>query len=253
MRTSPLRHNLARLRTFLNLGQKELADLADCSTRAIQSIELGTLRLSERLARRIAAATGVHVGWLLDNHLKEPIRPAGFERMRPYTRSDYERAQAAKTIVADGRTRNFSADYAASFYGQIRAILSSAAKKGLAEVATWRIAKFLDDCRREFGHDKQLIKTEEQFGPRGDESPYLKLRQVQAGIALFRKYDRDRERSSRQRLARLVKRSGLISVHRRRGRRFRRALDRAIIKRTRRRTRRNPRMWQRDGNALSAT
>jgi transcriptional regulator with XRE-family HTH domain len=236
MRTSPLRHNLARLRTFLNLGQKEMANLAGCSTRTIQSIELGTLRLSEGLARRIAAATGVHLRWLLENDLKVPIVSGGLARTRDYTRSDYERAQAAKTIVADNLTANFSADYAASFYGQIRAILSSAAKKRLAEVATWRIAKFLEDCRSEFGHDRQLIASTDQFGLRADDLPYLKLRQVMEGIRLFRKYDRERERSSRQRLAQLFKRSGLISVYKRRGSRFRRALDRAIIKRTRRRT-----------------
>jgi hypothetical protein len=93
----------------------------------------------------------------------------------------------------------------ASFYGQIRAILSSAGKRGLADVATWKIAKFLDACRCEFGHDRKLIGTEEQFGLRVDDSPYLKHRQVNAGISLFRKYDRDRKRSIQQTLDQLEK------------------------------------------------
>ena len=76
---------------------------------------------------------------------------------------------------------------------------------GLAEVATWRIAKFLDDCRSEFGHDTKLIGTEEQFGLRADDSPYLKHRQVNPGISLFRKYDHERTRSIRQILAQLKK------------------------------------------------
>jgi transcriptional regulator with XRE-family HTH domain len=207
MRRSPLRHNLARLRTFLDLGQKQMADLAGCSARAIQSVELGKLALSENLARRIAAATDVHLHWLLDNDLEAPIVNT---RGYAHTRSDFEAAQAAKTFGEDGLTRALSADYAVSFYGQIRAILSSAAKNGLADVATWKIAKFLEDCRREFGHDKRLIGTEEQFGLRADDSPYLRHRQVNAGIALFRKYDRDRRMSIRRTMEQLKKTKGRL-------------------------------------------
>nr|MBA3352006.1 hypothetical protein [Blastocatellia bacterium] len=52
----------------------------------------------------------------------------------------------------------------------------------------WTIAKFLEDCREEFGHDKKLIVIvePEQFGLREDDSPYLKHHQVEAGLALFR-------------------------------------------------------------------
>jgi transcriptional regulator with XRE-family HTH domain len=202
MRNSPLRHNLARLRLFVGLGQKEMADLAGCSTRAIQSVELGTLTLSEDLARRISAATDVHLHWLFDNDLNAPMVDS---RGHPYTRSVYEHRQATRHLGDNELARALAADYSASFYGQIRAILSSAAKKDLAEVATWKIAKFLDDCRREFGHDKRLIGTEEQFRLRADDSPYLKHRQVNAGISLFRKYVRDRERSIPRTLEQLKK------------------------------------------------
>lgn len=91
-------------------------------------------------------------------------------------------------------------DYAASFYGQIRAVLSSAVKRDLGEVGVWTIAKFLEDCREEFGHDKMLIVIvePEQFGLREDDSPYLKHRQVEAGLALFRDYDRKRAAEIRQ-------------------------------------------------------
>jgi transcriptional regulator with XRE-family HTH domain len=224
------------LRTFLNLGQKEMADLVRCSTRAIQSVELGTLTLSEGLARRIATETGVHLRWLLENDLKAPIVRGGFGRTWPYTQSDFACAQAAKTIGADELTEQLSGDYAASFYGQMRAILSSAANRGLAEVATWKIARFLEDCRREFGHDKRLIEAEEQFGLRLDDSPYLKHRQVEAGIRLFRKYDRDHQRSIRKTLAQLER-------ARRKGQPLRLSvefkplkLDKALMKRIQRRS-----------------
>jgi transcriptional regulator with XRE-family HTH domain len=201
MRHSPLRHNLARLRQSLNLHQQEMADLAGCSRRAIQSVELGTLALSESLACRITSKTGVDVRWLLENDLKADIVNS---RGRVYSKSDYECAQANKTIGLEF-VQFMIGDYAASFYGQIRAILSSAVKRNLAEIATWRIAKFLDDCRHDFGHDKQLIGSEEQFGLRADDSPYLKRRQVTAGINLFRKYYRDRKQSIAHDLALLKK------------------------------------------------
>jgi transcriptional regulator with XRE-family HTH domain len=194
MRKSPKRHNLARLRLFLKLTQEQMAKLAACSRRAVQSVELGQLTLSEGLARRVTAATGVHLRWLLENDLRAPIVRGGSGRTWDYTRADFDAAQAAEKFGDDELSREIAADYAVSFYGQIRAILSSAAKKNLTEVATWKIAKFLDDCRWEFGHDTRMIGSEEQFGLRDDDSPYLKHRQVNAGIALFKKYDQERRR-----------------------------------------------------------
>jgi transcriptional regulator with XRE-family HTH domain len=199
-RQKPPKHNLTRLRLFLEKSQREMAGIIGCSFDTIQSIELRRLPLTEKLARRISAATDVHFRWLLENNLRAPIVRAKDGRW-PYTRSDFEQRQATKHLGDDPLTRLLNADYAVSFYGQIRAILSSAAKKDLAEVATWRIAKFLEDCRREFGHDRQLIGSEEQFGLRGDDSPYLKFRQINAGLNLFRLYERERKRAIKSRLA----------------------------------------------------
>jgi len=191
---------------FIGEKQGPFAEMIGCTIHTLQSIETGRpdrLKLSEGLARRISAATGVHLRWLLENDLKADIvrSPDG----RPFTKSEFERVQAQKKIGSTEFVQYMVGDYAASFYGQIRAILSSAVKQNLAEVAAWRIAKFLDDCRREFGHDRTLIGSEEQFGLRADDSPYLKFRQVIAGINLFRKYDRDREQSIAHDLAQLKK------------------------------------------------
>lgn len=200
MRRSPLRHNLARLRQrqILNLGQKEVAEMAGCSRATIQSVELVRLPLSEERARRISAATGVHFRWLIENDLDAPIIDA---QGRPYTLSLYELIQAQKKVGSSEFVQFMIHDYAASFYGQIRAVLSSAVKRDLGEVAVWKIARFLEDCRIEFGHDKKLIGEPEQFGLRPDDSPYLKHRQVEAGIALFRAYDKERESEIRESLA----------------------------------------------------
>jgi transcriptional regulator with XRE-family HTH domain len=190
MRPSPRRHNLARLRLFLNLRQPEMAKHAGCSVHTIQSVELGRLRLSEELARRISAATGVHFRWLLENDLEAEIVGS---RGHPFTKSDFECVQANKKIGSSEFMQFMIKDYAASFYGQIRALLSSAVKRDLSEVAVWKLAKFLDECRNEFGHDNKLVAHKEQFGLRADASPYLKFRQIEAGIALFREYDSTRE------------------------------------------------------------
>src|SRR2546426_12012804 len=72
-RQKPPQHNIARLRLLLGKSQREMADIIGCSFDTIQSLELGRLALSESLARRISAATGVHLHWLLDNDLKAPI------------------------------------------------------------------------------------------------------------------------------------------------------------------------------------
>jgi hypothetical protein len=78
-------------------------------------------------------------------------------------------------MVTEMLPRRSASGHAASFYGQIRAILSGAAKKDIAEVAMWKIAKFLDDCRGEFGFDEQMIGPKEQFSLRVDDTPYLKI------------------------------------------------------------------------------
>ena len=91
MRNSPLRHPLAVLRTKLGLTQKEMADLVGRAARTIQSVELGKMPLSEGLARLIAKATGVGVGWLLEGDSTAPPRQAGGVT---YTRDDFERHRA---------------------------------------------------------------------------------------------------------------------------------------------------------------
>ncbi len=189
MRHSSEKHNVARLRVVLGEKQDAFAKLIGCSVQAVQSIETGRLKLSEEMARRISDATGVHLRWLLDNDLDAEI--VGSPDGRPFTKSDFEHRQALKKIGSNEFMQFMIGDYAAAFYGQIRAMLSSAVKRDSAEIATWKVAKFLDDCRNEFGHDEKLV-PEEKFGLRDDGSPSLKHQQVEAGIALFNKDDKER-------------------------------------------------------------
>lgn len=97
MRPSPLRHPLAILRRDIDLTQKQLADLAECSRPTIQAIELGKLQLSEKLAQRIAYQTGVAPGWLLDDDVAQPpTRGDG----TPFTQETFELALASLTRLA---------------------------------------------------------------------------------------------------------------------------------------------------------
>jgi transcriptional regulator with XRE-family HTH domain len=207
-RQKPPQHNVTRLRLLLGKSQREMADIIGCSFHTIQSLERQKekrLKLSEDLARRISATTGVNLRWLLDNDDKAPIVRAGFGRTWPYTLSDFEHRQAMRAHGDSELSRQVMADYAASFYGQIRALLSAAAKRDLGELAVWKIGKFLNDCRSEFGNDDALVSTDDQFGLRADDSLGLKLRKIEAGITLFRKYDRERTASIRRTLKELNK------------------------------------------------
>src|SRR6266487_6894496 len=98
MRRSPERHNLARLRLFLGLRQKEMSDVCGCSVDTIQSIELGRLALSELLARKISNATGIGAGWLLGNDRKAPLISDVFGYFEPFTVSTYEKRRSEREL-----------------------------------------------------------------------------------------------------------------------------------------------------------
>jgi transcriptional regulator with XRE-family HTH domain len=203
MRHSLQQHNVARLRAFLNkhekFDQQRFAKLIGCGLSTLQQIETGTKRfkLSEEVAHRIHDETGVDVGWLLENKLKAPI--INFVGAT-YTFEDYERAQTPKAPAEFMEL--LSVDFAAAFYGELRAMLSSAAKRGRAEIALYRIAKVLEKCRREFGHDTQLVPRTGQFDKRTDN---LKRWRVEAGITLFKKDCRERDAIIRRTIEQLKK------------------------------------------------
>jgi transcriptional regulator with XRE-family HTH domain len=84
-------HPLARLRERLgDMPQKQLADLAGCSTATIQAVELLKLKLSSGLAFKISQATGISYDYLLaGDPNKAPVNHNG----QPYSEADLIRAQ----------------------------------------------------------------------------------------------------------------------------------------------------------------
>ena len=158
MRNSPLRHNLARLRLFLNLGQKEMADLAGCSRRAVQSVELGKLDLSEGLARRISNETWIAAEWLLENDLKAPLTGDGFY---PFTVEDYNKARTLRDLGLPSLPRGLTT-YATggeprtiAFYAWMRAIFAT--RNG--DIALWQTGKFLEKLAEKYGHNPDIVST----------------------------------------------------------------------------------------------
>ena len=177
------------------LGEKQegFARLIGCSIHTLQSIETGRMNLSKSLATRISAQTGVDVDWLLKNNLTSaPVAAASDERYTLETFREAEKSQRIPEFIS-----LLTPDYMFSFYGQLRAILNSAAKGGLAGAAILKTARWLDGLRKQFGHDNSVVPTPD-LRLRGDGSPVLTHRQRDGGLGAIRKdvanYDREREK-----------------------------------------------------------
>jgi transcriptional regulator with XRE-family HTH domain len=157
MRQSPLRHNLARLRTFLGLGQKELAALANCKTKTVQKIELGKLELSEALAHKISAETAIAPQWLLENDTRRPLLEEGllsgftiehYKARRRLRRHGFSTPHGCLITSEQGEPKTLI------FYAWMRAIF--AAQDG--DIALRQTGKFLEDLGRRYGYDRSILQ-----------------------------------------------------------------------------------------------
>jgi transcriptional regulator with XRE-family HTH domain len=160
MRPSSLQHVVAILRTTAGLTQKELADLAGCSSPTIQSVEIGRLQLSEALAQRLADHTGVPVGWLLRNDTRQPIQD---RRGRPYTRATYEQWQAQRRfrLAPTGGLAEELVDYLFLWVtfkrqlGLLATILAHAYRRKASRLCAYKCDLALEKLSAEFVRDLQ--------------------------------------------------------------------------------------------------
>ena len=188
MRLSPKRHVLAILRVdHLKVSQQRLAEAVRVSMDLIRSVELDRLPLTEKLAMRVASATGVSVRWLLDNNKDAPPTMMSGARFSPYhfENNNDDDTEFMGPILED---------YAASFYGQIRDILADAARRGRADTVSREVGLMLKGLRVEFGCTERLM-PKGLYKLRPDGSLVLTYEQRDAGIKLMRDYldRRDRE------------------------------------------------------------
>ncbi len=155
MRPSPLRHNLARLRLFLELSQKEMAELVGCSTATIQSVELRRLPLSEELARKISAETGILLEWLLLNDLQMPLIA---DHREPFSIDDFDHRRSLREM--GGPT--MSALLTQAVLGEGDALIYFAWMRGIfagknADIASWKVGKFLEKLARDYGYNHDVL------------------------------------------------------------------------------------------------
>jgi len=93
-------HTVRVLRKLCGLSQAELAQIIDCARLTVHGLEAGKLKLSDKMAERIALHTGISAGWLLANNPKrKPV--CQFDSARLFTKEVFEMRRAE---VLDSRT-----------------------------------------------------------------------------------------------------------------------------------------------------
>ena len=151
MRTSPLKHPLAVLRVFLGLGQKELANMLDCSVSAIQRIELCAMPLSEKLASRIQYETGVSLQWLLDGDPKADIVDSFG---RPYMKQIYEWLRAYRTKLPESMPDLYKGNIRATIgrlLFEVEEIALSAYNRGEFDLMAYKMREAHREVQKQFG------------------------------------------------------------------------------------------------------
>jgi transcriptional regulator with XRE-family HTH domain len=153
MRPSKLRHPLAVLRQIIGLGQKEMAELIECSVATIQSVELKRMTLSEELAQRIADATSVDISCLMAGDPKAMLLDDfGF----PYELNAFEGAQQRQRMdsawqsllgnITIEETRKEAAPYAK----RLAALILKATHRGRHGLVMWQIEHAVAELEKRY-------------------------------------------------------------------------------------------------------
>jgi transcriptional regulator with XRE-family HTH domain len=81
------------MRSVAGITMEQLAHLIGCNRNSLQQIELGRLKLSEKMAQKIALHTGIDMNWLSrGDYRARPI--SQHDPNLPYTREIYQRTRA---------------------------------------------------------------------------------------------------------------------------------------------------------------
>ncbi|MGZ4974748.1 MAG: helix-turn-helix transcriptional regulator, partial [Limisphaerales bacterium] len=143
------RHTLAVLRTIIGITQKEMAQLAECSPPTIQAVELGKLKLSEKLGGLIALRTGIALKWLLDDNVASaPVTEEG----HPFTEEVYHQTQSFLAAPSPSQFSLFQPmiSFQANVF-RLANVLLKAHKDKKSALCAYKIAKAMDELDREFG------------------------------------------------------------------------------------------------------
>lgn len=157
MRASSKKTPAAVLRSIIGIKVPEMAELLQCSTATIQSIESGRLKVTDMMAFKMYDHTGVSIQWLQGGDAKRPITEEG----KPYTRTAYERVQKAKALPDRRRTFFFKEAYI-NFIIRLRAILAYAEQKGDVFIPVAKTGRFLTSLAEE--HLKDYVPPTRRRG-----------------------------------------------------------------------------------------
>ena len=146
MRRSPLQHPLAVLRTHLGLGQKEFGDKVGRHWRTIQSVELGKLPLSAKLAERICDETGVNFQWLMNG---DPDAEILDERGLRWSREAFFDVQGRKLLAGSRLGRHYAVDLLTNRVAQMCAAVVAASETKNIRVYPWLLANAIDKVMEE--------------------------------------------------------------------------------------------------------
>jgi transcriptional regulator with XRE-family HTH domain len=145
MTTSVRGQKLATLREVCGLTQKELADLVGRSVHTVRGIEQGKNVLGERLAGKVARATGVSMAWLMVDSITKPP----FTQLREaLTREEFQ-SYRVSFLKEDMSTREVAA-VAAKLVAAFEQLVKEASETTMFDLAVYRVAKFLSDFERDF-------------------------------------------------------------------------------------------------------
>ena len=129
-----------------------MAEILKCSCPTIHSVECGRLKLSEKLAMRIAHETGVAVDWLLAG---DPGAPALDQSGNAYTTQTYFAWRAKRRSLVDpfqAELSEFQVKFAlGNFQRALDIIFKAAHAKREVPLAAYKISKAINDWQKEFG------------------------------------------------------------------------------------------------------
>lgn len=149
MRVSNQSHTLAVLRILVGLTQKEMAEALECSTPTIQAIELGKLKLSDRLAELCSLKTGICLKWLQKNDVTQPpVDIVG----RAYTKSTFEDYQAHGSFHQDQFGGALSTVFCRSTnIRRLEALILRAYTDDKMPLCAYKLAQAFENLEKEFG------------------------------------------------------------------------------------------------------
>jgi transcriptional regulator with XRE-family HTH domain len=134
---------------MIGLTQKEMANLLNCSCPTIQAIELGKLKMSERLAQETNQKTGVSLNWLLK---ADPQAPPVGEINEPYSVTIFEQTQANLTRkFTDETDPDFSSEFLAWCLWGTASMMLAAIQEDRHVLFKYKMRRNLEALEEEFG------------------------------------------------------------------------------------------------------